>query len=879
MTSTSGIFGKISATWTSHSKLAKEQASDAIIRGFKWAGILIAVTTIPLVVANLFFADLNDSTYSLGHTSQIGLALAALAGGAKIHWIESVSDFNLAVSGSAKLTLLTVLLQVAALRQGRKLGRTSLATLYIPVVLTALGFASTVFLATYLTHGYEVDIATPQASDFLRLLLCVAVPMTIGAFFRHYSENDSVSGFRDSLKSIRIYAALLTATTLLGIAVFWLVEVIRPDFLHSQPATVEVTPQHFYLYLFGAILAFALNLPALVIGTLSILTGASLAASVFSTIEFPSFLTGFINYVCDISNLGCVATTHSISDSAGLLTLANDFSLAKRATYVAIFLFTIGLLMALSSSFAAKSAVAEEPLRKRVFRNLISYSLVAGYFIWLVNAEFSMTEQPTSKLQTNLNHGGGSIGLAVGTLFAIAAIFAFIAGMATGEKAKAGLPTAFPHIAKVFRVEPRSYTESQGGWRAFGLITTTVLSLTIVLSLGCATYELVYAKNHGPKFFASKVQTALEKGDTAGFKKLTGNPKDLPWLNKKIMAKALPASTSPSAIDITNDLKKPYTTGQLDAVLTYSIGGPNSKVKYPLPMDGTTASLFHIKFNKTHDADYLTKANFTYDAQPVHLQITAGEFAPSSLIKKLKVNDTKAKLGTFNTVPGKYNIVLPGYRLIAPTNIVLNTTSTKASATVGSDANIPDKLNSLMTTKFTKAVKGKCKIRPTKTSFGSTCADNYTILADRKLITGKNLTRFDSVAYSNVHATKLECDGGSNTLTSASSVERTYSCSQTITFTMKANKAAVYAQGDPIYRDVPQYTTERYDACPLNEYNYCWEYRQVYTGSITEFVGYKRGPLLTPAKTAKGTFKTKVTTEIYITGSVDGKGKFTVSQN
>lgn len=876
MTSTSGIIGKISATWSSHSKLAKEQASDAIIRGFKWAGILVAITTVPLAVTSLFFSDINDVHLSLGHTSQIGLALAALAGGAKIHWLEVAGDINLDVSGSVKLTLLTVLLQVAALRHGRKLGRTSLGTLYIPVLLTAFGFATTIFLATYLTHGFDGIITSPKASDYVRLILCVAVPMTVGAIFRNYSENGVITEFRTSLKSVRIYAVLLTATSVLGLATFWLVELIRPDFLHSQLPQSEPTREHFALYVTVGILALALNLPTIIIGSLSVLTGASIAASVYSSTQIPSFLSGSINNICDFGGLSCEATNYSISNHFGLLTFVNDYSLAKRATFIAIFLFTIGLLMALSSSFAAAGNVPEETMRKRVFRNLIAYSLVGGYFIWLVNGEFTMTEQPTSKFETNLSHGSGSIGLAAGTIFAIAAIFAFLAGLATGEKAKSGLPVAFPRIARVFRVEPSAQGENQGGWRAFGLITSAVLSLTIILSLAGATYELVYAKSHGPKFFASKVQKALETGDVAGFKKLTGNPKDFPWLNKQIMTRALPSATAAADIEIENDLGKKYVTGQLDSVLTYALGGSDSEVKYSLPLTGKTLSIFHIKFGPNLDADYLTKAKFTYDARPVHLAIHAGKFIPKTISKQLKINNTKAKIGTFNTVPGKYNFVLPGYKLIAPTNITVETSSNQESVTVGAEAKIPEKLNSLISRKYDSVAKGTCKIKPTKTSFGSNCADDYEIWNSKELISGKELTSFDSYTLSKVHKSKLSCNDEGNVLISASSVERTYKCSTTVTFTLKSTKDAVYEQGDPIYRDVPQYSSEQYDSCPTAPY-YCWETRQVYTGTIQEFVGYKRGDLITPAKSVTGKFKATVSTDIVIKGTQQNSGKFTVS--
>ena len=868
---------RVSATLDSHVRVAKSLTSESIIRGFKWAGILIAVTTVPLITASLFFPDFFDRYIhvTLGQSSQIGLGLAALAGGAKIHWVESGVGFDFLVSGSVKLSLLTVLVQATALRHGRKFGKSSPGPIYIPVALTSLGFAVTLFSSMYILRGFEGVYTAPQILDFFRIFLFVAVPMTVGAILRQYPDNASVSGFKKSLTSLRIHSLLVASTTIIGLIVFWLVETIRPDFLYAQPEVDRSYPQHFYLYVLGVILAVVLNLPAVVIGTLSVLTGAALAASIFSTFAMPGFLSDSINEFCDFFNMSCVVTTHSVSDQASLLVLVENFSPQKRATYIAIFLFAIGLFMALSSSFAAKLDSPIEPLRKRVFRNLIAFTVIGGYLIWLINAEFTMSELPTSTNQINVNRGHGSLGLGIGAIFAVAAGFAVIAGFATGEKVKTGLRAAFPRTSRIFRVDGDVQGSGSRGWRVFGRVTTTVVISAVVLSLVGASYELYYAKNNGPKFYGSKLQKVLEDGDVAGFKKITGNPKDLPWLDTKIMTKALPASNASSGIEIKNKLGKEFVTGQLDAIVTYSLGGSKGKVKYDLPMNGKTESLFHVKFDKNHDADYLTKAVYTFDARPVHVSLEAGEFIPTEIIKKLKINDVSTKLGTFNAVPGRYHIVLPGYKLISPTDIYLDTASATASATVGADIVIPEKMNSLMTNRFNAVVKNKCKLKPTKSDFGSTCADTYTIWQKRKKISGTDLENFDTYSFSNVHATKLACNGGSNTLTSASSVKRIYKCSSTISFTLTSDAKAVYEQGDPIYRDVPQYTTERYDACPYEPY-ICEETREVYIGTSQELVGYKRGPLVTPAKHATGTFSSEVKTNIVVKGTLQNDGQFAI---
>ena len=89
---------------------------------------------------------------------------------------------------------------------------------------------------------------------------------------------------------------------------------------------------------------------------------------------------------------------------------------------------------------------------------------------------------------------------------------------------------------------------------------------------------------------------------------------------------------------------------------------------------------------------------------------------------------------------------------------------------------------------------------------------------------------------------------------------------------------AQYAQGDPIYSEVPTYRSEQYDACPWADY-YCWRVRQIQTGTETKLVGYKRGPLISPAQSVTGIFKSVMTKDLYIRGTMTNNGKYSVKIN
>jgi len=880
-----------------HFSVARSQFSDTFVRGLKWASILIASCVAPLVLLSLFLPGIiSDTRIDPSLAAQTGLAIAVLTAGSKINWTDFSGNTNLDFSGSLKLTLLTLLLQVAALRYGRRIARNSTFPLYIPILLTSLGFAVTLFFSAYLLHGYQGFVSTPKISDLFRMALTVGVPITVGAIFRNFADQEGIGEFRNSLKALRIFAGLLVITTIVLIASYVAVEVIRPDFAFSQIPTKVKSADTNNLYLLAVLVAFVLNLPATIIAVLCFLTGISFAASIFATVSIPSGFSKISEY-CGMSIIHCnFGDQAQLSANLNILNLIDSYSTAKRALFVAVFLFIIGLLISLASNFVSLPNSDNRPLHQRVLRSFLAYGSVAAYLAWLVNGEFAVKEQAKSTLDVNLNGASGSIGLASGSILAIAAIFAFLAGLATGKKSKPGLRVAFPRITRNFGAEQLTNKSSAKKWRAFGLTTTTVFVLTIVLSIAGALYELQYAKQHGPAFFAKNVESTLRNGDVVKFKKLTGNPKDHKWMNVKVMELALPKSTEKElAYEIKNLSKTKYVTGQLDPIISYSLGSGKDLSTYPLTLSGTTRPLFHfgldkkwvneqrtanhrwaIWLDKHFDDDYLTKAQFKFVPEPVKLTVRAGEFLPASVLKKLKINGKMSKVGTYNSVPGLYHFQVPGYGLIAKTDLKLATDKLTESVTVGADVNIPKKLESLLDKRLQSRIKSDCKIKPKATSFGSKCFWDYEIWDAKKLTSGKTMKSFDSYVLSNVKAQKLDCGKQLDYLTSASSLQRKISCTSTITFKARIKRNAQYEQGDPIYREVPVYTTERYDACPFNMYGYCWSYRQVQTGTETQFVGYKRGPLISPEKIVVGQYTAKLTHNIWISGSVGKNAKYTV---
>ena len=859
-----------------HLKIAKGLAGDSILRGFTWASILLASVTLPLVLISIFYPTSEFGQDSTNQATQAGILTAVQAGGSKVNWIETTGANTFDMSGSVKITLITVLLQLSALRYGRKLARGFDFPIYIPTAITAAMFATTLYLASLFTREFEGVISGPKSSDWLRMFLCVAIPMALGSILRRYQSNLNVDGFKATLRSTKIYSVLLTITALVGAIAFTLVEWLRPDFINSQPHVSNPLPNNFYWYLLAALLGILLNLPAIIILVLATLSGVSLVASFYSTIEMPGFVSSLINSVCDYANLSCEATTNTISGRLNLLTFVNEFSTPKRTVLILVFLVAIGLLMAISSSFGSNLSSSTERFAKRTLRYVITFSIVGGYLVWLVNGEFSMTQQATDKLQINLDHGNGTIGLAVGTAIALLLIFALVASLTTHKNAKHGFSVAFPRLAKLFRATSEETLNVSVGWKVFGILTTTTVILTLLLPTAGAMYERFYAVKNGPAKFAKPVQTALETANVKKFVSLTGNPKDHPWMKTAIMEKALPKSTTPAFLNMTNRNAKEYKTGQLDPVITYTLGNSDEAVKYPLTLTGTTRSLFEFKWNANADIDYLTAADFKYDARPVQITIKSGRFVPSALIKRLTINGIAAKVGTYNSVPGTYRVKLPGYKMIAPTDITLTTASTTGSVTAGGTAEVPSKMNAAMTRKYNATLKNKCKMKPENTSFNYTCASDYIIWQNRKIVSGQEMTTYDSWSISKVKASPLACDEGKNRLLSASTVSRVYRCTSTVTFKMTQVKDAVYEQGDPIYRDVPQYENREVDTCPSMPY-WCYETRRVYIGTTQEFAGYARGPLISPAERSTTQFTSTVPTSIVIKAVLGNKGKFTVS--
>jgi hypothetical protein len=243
-------------------------------------------------------------------------------------------------------------------------------------------------------------------------------------------------------------------------------------------------------------------------------------------------------------------------------------------------------------------------------------------------------------------------------------------------------------------------------------------------------------------------------------------------------------------------------------------------------------------------------------------------------MKKFTINGKPSELGTFKTVPGTYRIKLPGYKMILPTNVVLRTDSLRESVQVGANTKVPAKLHALMEEKHKKYESIACKLKFTKQVINTGCWSNDDVSSASSLISGKQLDYYDSSAITKARASGLKCVEQETALTSASSVLTHYLCTSTITQTVRTFLAAEYEQGDPIYTEVPVYTSERYDSCPSAPY-YCYEYRQVQTGTETRLDGYKQGPLISPAKTATGIFQSTMERDLYIRGTLISPGKYT----
>lgn len=916
----SGVVSTISKRAKEITTVARTVAPSSLLTGFTWATVLIASITLPLILTSLFFPRLAGEYSSLANAAQSGLILAILASGSKIHWVDSLAKSNWDFTGSVKLTLITLLLQLIAFRLGRRVARSQGQPLWLTVALTATGFASTIYIVTNLISEFQGIATGPKAFDWIRVFLTIGLPMALGALFRSHSERHSISESKKHLKSARTYALLLSVSAIVAGVAFLLVQTIRPDFVYSQATVHGKSPDNFYLYLFGIALAVILNFPTLAIGAISVLSGASLGVAFYSTYQFPGFVTEIINKACDLSNAVCNATTNSISGNANLLMQVSEFSAQKRSAFIVIFILSIALLMAISSSVSAGDDENVEALSVRVWRNLLTFSLLASYLLWLVNGQFTMSEQAASSLERNLGHGHGSIGLATGSIYGLAIAFAFIAALATGKKSRHGFRVAFPFTARAFGAPAPENANVKGIWKFLGIATRTAIAATLVISIAGAIYERTYAIKHGPSFFASKVQSALENGDVQGFIELTQTPEERVnlaesqnvnktelydacppkpfyclkhrkaknaqqdvkiltkgvWLKKEILSAALPKSSAPATLKITNSHKKPHQTGQLDATITYLIDSGSGKVEYPLALDGSTRSLFHVKINKNMDADYLTAAKYKYQAQPVKISLSKGEFFPKSLMKKFTINGKLAQLGTFNAVPGTYRIKLPGYKLILPTDITLHTDGLKESVQVGGEARVPEKLSALMDKRYKKFESSACKMKFTNKQIKTNCWSDMDIWWARKLISGKQLKSFDTFKITKASASRLRCVKEDTELTSASSVLTHYICTSTITQTVRESVAAKYEQGDPIYRNMPIYQTETYDSCPNNPWFTCDATREVIVGYEPRVVGYKRGALISPAQTASAIFRSTMKKDLYIRGSMLNSGKFSV---
>jgi hypothetical protein len=444
------------------------------------------------------------------------------------------------------------------------------------------------------------------------------------------------------------------------------------------------------------------------------------------------------------------------------------------------------------------------------------------------------------------NTGSVSFGVLLASLALVVSIFVIFAWI-SGAKAENGIATAFPRW--VSRLSgTRTSDRNQGIWILFGRLSTALLALGLVIyPITSATVSRVWATTDSPYLVGQTLSAKVLDEKLDAIKTLVGpDVADEEWLPNEVLTAALPKSEDALKIAVNNDQKKTWVVGNTDATVTVTWTRDSKKAKWIVPTSSKMNSHFLL----------VDHPNFSAKIAPMFLNIQVNEFISSKIAEELKVNGTLITPGTYAVIPGFYRITLPGEDLISPTDITVATDGVQSSFVAGNDAVIPqggdEKLNNVLDEKEKSCEK-------ISKNGNASCFSSEDVSSNAD---GGDATAPGTFFESETGSYKLEAfnciSKDVDSLTGSDSMERVRTCDVKVSYT------TAFYDGKVITKTVR--VPYRYDACPWNWEDYCWE------TSYTTRVDKTR---VRGKKLATVHYVSEFKAEMTATGTLR-KGKFTV---
>jgi hypothetical protein len=403
-------------------------------------------------------------------------------------------------------------------------------------------------------------------------------------------------------------------------------------------------------------------------------------------------------------------------------------------------------------------------------------------------------------LQAGVEGDPVSTSVTVGSTFVSVLVFSTIIltlAFLASDKLYNFMASAFPLLAvRIFGGQMPENRSMSG--MVFGLTAKLLIIAVVLTPITAATTNRVWALTDGPTQVGQTFASNLQNMKIAELKKYL-NPKaktSKKWLSDSILAAAQPADGFGSNVAVTNFLDKPWTPGNLDAV-----------VEVTLSKDGKSFSyIFDTESAVTNPSWLITHVDYTPLLSPGEIDIVANKLFPASKLKTLTINGKKAKVGEFFSIPGTYTVKADGYKLIAPTEETFYSSKID-SLMIGYKILLPDGADKKLNNSILESAKDCFKLTP---SGNSECVNVKKL--SPVVVSGVEPDKYFDYQDSSYKVSGIKCSTDrTDVLTSATTEKSKAKCSAVVEF------KRTYFKSEP--KRVPnQVTVERCVGAMISDY-------------------------------------------------------------
>jgi hypothetical protein len=847
----SQVAGRVGqAIWPSPSKI--KAFLESLGRGLSWALVLMLTIAIPLIGLSFFIEQLGIS-WSVDDMFRSIVMLALLGSGSFIQLVIDATAFEgekVFLELGFIPSLVTLLIGFLAYRAGSRIRdfRNSPEPIKQLAGFSSIGlgtgFAGGLYLATLLAAGTVLDfgvveLAPMPLTSILWAFFVVSIPAWLGSL--RSGNRKASSAWRWSFAAVRTFGIFyLTLMGVVGIVSFGYF-VTAPSFASSLPLpSTEIVPGPNGWVTLLVVVGILLFLPTLVFNFFAIAIGAEYA------------------YQIDYLGLDVLSLVEGM-DWLSQISIVTSFGPVSALSIGGIIAFVVILAAVVLSSLISGAAATGKASFNLEFRRDLVVGLVVVFFVGFtlrsitqitgVWTNLGVQSHDASDGSLPLQEGSISVGITTASLaFVLALITLFL--VVGGGRSASFIHQSFPRLVSSLS----GRTLDSGVDREllpmfFGKLVTVIVTLAILIPIGVAATERTWAAIDGPRSKFEVVRSLIETGELETVKEffIPNSEDKANWLPDAVLESARPTEASRQSLEVTNFWDNPWQVGQLDALGKLAWKLPSGVVELKLETEAKVSE--HLRF--------IHHVNYTATTERFKLNVSLGEFMTAAKRSELSVNGVKVPAGSYDAIPGVYEVRSPGFQLIAPSESVFVTKESDMTFMAKEEPLVPISAGKILDKEINRLAQICDNFETLNTA---RCFTFEQIFESRKPIGPAPAENYFAIKTGEFKVLKTTCSGlAKDELLSASSVIRTDTCNTDMTF------EATFYESKIKVSDV--FRTQTYNACPGLSIP-CTRSRQVKAGTKeTEVIGDRIG---------RGTMESSVPFQVKAMGTLRNDGSFEI---